>query len=630
MSPLRAVCLVCLALLVGGCSLGRTVVGGPPDDVGSTVTNDLSPNPTFDIPSFDVTTVRDTPDVGDVVITCAVDRECPRGQRCLQGRCAEDVCLAAETACGNERCDMRCVPVRDLCAGVACAPGQTCFAGRCTAGCFPSPCAGVTCPAGQFCNEGTGACARVTPCPGRCDDGYACHITCTPRTPCDAVTCASNEVCTDGRCVPNRCAGVSCAPGSLCLDGSCVDTCACATPCNRSARDRCVIGRCTCSRTCTATSRCGDDDGCGGRCVGPCENPLATCDPVSFACDCVPRCGTDRSCGQDDGCGGRCTEGCAVGERCDPALGRCICIQRCPPPESFASVFCGVPIPNVCPDGPACGTGTMCPAGQACDRNLMRCVCSGPDCPVPTPSDAMAPGGGGGDGSAICPMGLSACMGRCYDTQTDRDHCGDCRGDCPDATTCMGGRCVCPAGLILCGVRCVNPLTENGNCGTCGTVCAAGLACQGGRCECSTACVVDLNVVACGTEVASPCPGGPSCGFGRRCPAGRSCDVRTRTCVCVPNCPTGGRCGNADGCGGQCVGTCNTGETCTQDSADPRRFFCSAAGCAAGCRCDEVCSMAMNRCIQVSCAGGDRPCPCACCPFGQMCVGGSTCVPIPP
>lgn len=628
MSHLRRVLVVSLVLLLSGCGLGRAVVGGPTaPEAGALVdaTNDLSSLPSFDVPPADRAIARDLPEEADAESVCAADRDCPRGQRCLQGRCSEDVCLSSETACGpGSRCDMRCVPVRDLCAGVACAAGETCFGGRCARGCFPSPCAGVQCPAGQFCNEGTGACSPINPCPGRCDDGFACHLACIPRTPCDAVTCATTEVCSDGRCVPNPCAGVTCASGALCIDGRCVDTCACATPCDRSPRDRCLLGRCTCDRLCTPTSLCGSDDGCGGRCVGPCANPNATCDPVLFSCDCVPRCGSDRACGQDDGCGGRCTEGCRGGERCDPVMGRCICIQRCPPPESFAEVFCGVPVPNVCPDGPFCGTGTMCPAGQVCDPGLSRCVCTGDSCPPP--SDAMVPGPD--DAATVtCPVGLSACDGRCVDTRTDRDHCGDCTGHCPAVTSCVNGRCVCPEPLTLCGVRCVDTRTENGNCGRCGTLCAAGTACREGRCQCAEACVVDLNAVPCGTEVPSPCPGGASCGFGRACEEGQACDVRTRRCVCVPRCPAGVRCGVSDGCGGQCVGGCGAGETCTQDATDPRRFFCSAAGCAAGCRCDEVC--AMNRCVQVTCASGDRPCPCQCCPFGQMCVG-SACLPIPP
>src|SRR6185436_5233062 len=109
--------LALLALLLAGCSEGRSVVGLAPD-AGSDpqdAPDDLS-LPAFDVPSFDVPTARDLPaEAPDVDPTCALDRDCPRGQRCLHARCAEDVCLASENACGGDRCEMRCVPVRDLC-----------------------------------------------------------------------------------------------------------------------------------------------------------------------------------------------------------------------------------------------------------------------------------------------------------------------------------------------------------------------------------------------------------------------------------------------------------------------------------------------------------------------------------
>lgn len=576
-------------------------------------------------PSFDITALdrpgQDVPvDVFDG--TCTLDRDCPRGQRCLQNVCTQDVCLADENPCGPERCEMRCVPSRNLCNDLHCAPGETCLGGRCIAGCYPSPCADVTCPSGQFCDESTGQCARITACPGTCRDGFTCHVACVPRSPCDGVDCPAGEVCANGECRPSACAAVTCAEGSICIDGGCVATCACDPPCNRSPRDHCVVGRCECRRTCTPTSRCGDDDGCGGHCMGLCDNKNATCDPTTFSCDCVPRCDTATSCGQDDGCGGRCDRGCAMGERCDSVLRRCVCIPRCPPPEEFSRWYCGSTVENVCEGGAVCGMGTGCPTGQACI--MSRCSCVGPDCP-----DEMPDGGGGGDdgGPVMCPIGLTACGRLCVDTTRDDFYCGSCDGHCPPATHCTNSVCACPVGLALCGTRCVDVQHENGNCGTCGTVCAAGTACVNGQCQCDQACAVDLGAVPCGTSVPNPCPGGPSCGIGRMCPQGQTCDPRSNTCVCVPRCPSGVACGTSDGCGGTCVGVCSSG-TCTQATDDIRRYFCSAASCASGCRCDEVC--VNNTCTRVQCAGGGSPCPCQCCGAGEQCIGGSHCAVIPP
>lgn len=618
--------LLLLSLALVACVGGSNVIG-PRARFDATVGDDIPVGPAFDVPTFD-TPPRDV--ITEPIDTgapdeCEADRDCPRGRRCLQGDCVEDVCLAAETPCGGDRCEMRCVPVRDLCAAVRCGVEETCFAGRCIAGCFPAPCSGVTCAAGQFCDDATGLCARITPCPGPCDEGFACHVRCVPRTACDGVTCAPTEVCADGRCVPNPCASVTCAPGALCIDGRCTPTCGCDPPCDRSPRDRCVVGRCVCNRTCQADTPCGADDGCGGHCVGPCANPFATCDPVLYSCQCDAHCNPLGECGADDGCGGRCDQGCNLGERCDTALRRCICVSRCPPPERFGEFPCGSDVPNECAGAPYCGRGTGCPAGSRCNTTSWLCECVS-DCGGDGGPPDETSGAGGGDGGACAP-GALACAGRCVNTLSDGNHCGACGVQCPFGTTCVGGVCRCPAPLTLCGDRCVNVSIDDQNCGGCGTTCPARSVCENGRCRCIPACVIDPRSVTCGVNLPNACPDGPSCGVGRMCAAGEVCNTTTGQCVCVPRCPAGVQCGVSDGCGGQCAGVCVTG-TCTRDSSDPRRYYCSEASCVDGCHCDEVC--AANRCVRVTCATGDTPCPCQCCPFGTMCVGGARCVTVPP
>ncbi len=613
----RALSALLVALITAACAESTSVVGAPaarPDAArpGDVTAPDLDA-PRFDVPPRDV---ADVADAADAPAMCEGDRGCARGQRCLQGRCAEDVCLASENPCGGDRCEMRCVPVRDLCDGVACTDTETCFSGRCVAGCFPAPCEGVRCPAGQFCDDGTGRCARVTPCPAVCDAGFTCHVRCLPRSPCDGVTCASTEVCADGRCVVNPCAGVNCTAGALCVDGRCTPTCGCDPRCDRSPRDRCVTGRCVCNSLCQADTPCGTDDGCGGRCVGPCPNPFATCDPVLFTCACTNRCNPSSRCGDDDGCGGQCDLGCGVGERCDLALRRCICVTRCPPLEASGDTPCGMPIANGCPGAPSCGVGTGCPPRNRCNLGTRRCE----------PSTEEMPDGGGGGGGCAPPRLM--CSEECVDPRTDNDHCGTCGNVCPAGTNCVGGVCTCPAPLSLCGARCVNLASDNAHCGACNTPCPARTDCQGGVCRCIPACTVNPLTVTCGVDIPNACPGGPPCGVGRVCAEGEVCDTAARRCVCVPRCPPGVRCGVSDGCGSQCAGVCDAGSTCTRDSVDSRRYYCSDASCASGCRCDEVCTL--NRCVPVVCPSGDRPCPCQCCPAGQMCVGGAACVPIPP
>lgn len=564
--------------------------------------------PPADVPPADVPIA--------IGMNCASDEGCASGARCLQGLCALDVCRTTDNPCGADaRCDMRCVPTRDLCAGVICGNRETCFLGRCVAGCFDAPCAGVNCPAGQFCDDSTRACAPVRPCTGRCGADYACHIQCLPRSSCDGVSCTADQSCENGRCVANPCAGVTCASGSICVSGGCLDTCSCTPPCDRSPRDRCVVGQCQCARVCMDGGACGADDGCGGRCAGACENRFATCDRLTTTCNCMMQCTETSPCGSSDGCGGLCTGGCAPGERCDTATRTCVCQPYCRPIERYAEIPCGMNVPNECPGGPNCGTGTGCPTGQRCN-DMMRCE-------MDTDEDAGPPPDG-----ASCPDGRSLCDGSCYNLQNDASHCGSCETSCPATTTCIAGACTCPGTGTRCGDRCVNTQSENSHCGACGNACTGLSTCSAGACSCVPHCTTDPSLVPCGMDVPNACPGGPACGQGTQCAVGSLCNPATRRCDCVPLCPVGVRCGVADGCGGTCIGACDTGEACARDPMDEARYFCSSAGCVGGCRCNEYCSM--NRCVSSTCANGSSPCPCQCCPVGQRCVGGTACMPIPP
>lgn len=200
-----------------------------------------------------------------------------------------------------------------------------------------------------------------------------------------------------------------------------------------------MVGHCQCDRLCTADTPCGTDDGCGGRCLGPCANPFAVCDPVLYSCDCTRTCAPDSTCGEDDGCGGRCDQGCALGERCDTARRICICVTICPPPERFSDTPCGQFVNNLCTGGPPCGIGTGCPDGQRCNATTRACECvrdcgsMGMDAGPPSVPDGG--GGGGLDASmdVACPGGSTVCAGRCVNLREDSNHCGSCDSPCPFA-----------------------------------------------------------------------------------------------------------------------------------------------------------------------------------------------------
>jgi hypothetical protein len=590
----------------GGMLHFDSAVDGTINDLGLQ-TFDIIP---IDIPARDVP----PPDVQVMVGSgCESDEQCGFGLRCLQRRCAIDTCRTVESSCNSDsRCDMRCVPTRDLCDGIVCGGRETCFLGRCVAGCFAAPCAGVVCPDGQFCDDRSGACAMIRACTGACEDGYACHMACVPRSPCDGVVCTDGRVCDNGACVANPCTGVTCT-NSICVAGRCVDTCACDPPCTRSPRDRCVVGACQCTTTCTPDSACGADDGCGGRCPGRCANRFSRCDPDTNTCVCTPSCAETAPCGSSDGCGGQCSGGCMPGFMCNLATSACDCTPHCPTAEEVANTACGTDVPNLCPGGQSCGTGTRCTGGLQCEMG--RCV---------APPDASPPDDGGGGG---CSGGRSDCGGSCFNLQTDTNHCGTCDTVCPTGSTCTAGACVCPGGLTLCNGRCVNTQADQGNCGSCNNACPDLTACTAGVCACVNRCVTDPILVTCYQDIPNACPGGPSCGRGRLCPSGQSCSADARGCVCVPVCPPGVACGTSDNCGGQCAGTCLNGGGCARDPSNPNGYICSAAACAGGCPCGQVCRN--NACVADVCPNGLPPCGCACCPVGQNCTGGS-CQPIPP
>lgn len=52
------------------------------------------------------------------------------------------------------------------------------------------------------------------------------------------------------------------------------------------------------------------------------------------------------------------------------------------------------------------------------------------------------------DGFCVCTGSLVRCAGSCVDTQTDPDHCGECRNECGDRWRCSSGECIpdCPLG----------------------------------------------------------------------------------------------------------------------------------------------------------------------------------------
>ncbi len=85
-------------------------------------------------------------------------------------------------------------------------------------------------------------------------------------------------------------------------------------------------------------------------------------------------------------------------------------------------------------------------------------------------------------------------------------------------------------------------------------------------------------------------------------------------------------CGDSNGCGGECSGSCATGETCSRRVDDMNMYDCIPTDCPAGCPCGQSC--VAGECVNL-CSPGTELCGCsACCnPAAEYCTG-TECVPI--
>lgn len=136
-------------------------------------------------------------------------------------------------------------------------------------------------------------------------------------------------------------------------------------------------------------------------------------------------------------------------------------------------------------------------AGRLAEAGVGRGGIGGPGTPG-TQGTPFLPDGGLGFPDPIvsqgCGIGLTSCPGLCADTQSDRNHCGDCSTVCGSTKFCSRGQCVdiCDPPLVPCGGACVDQQSDETNCGGCGNVCISGICGMG---ECSDAIPGSLVVI---------------------------------------------------------------------------------------------------------------------------------------
>jgi uncharacterized protein (TIGR03382 family) len=186
---------------VGACGIGATQC------VGSGVECEDVVEPTPELCDAIDNDCDGSTDEGDNI--CGELARCQMGvcvPTCLDGACGEgQVCIDGD----------RCVDAG--CEDVECPPGQRCADGVCA-----DACAGVDCPGALSCRAGVclELCDTI-----ECDDCTACvDGACVER--CSEDSCGVGQTCTEsGHCVDTACLGVTCPAGEECVAGACQDVC---------------------------------------------------------------------------------------------------------------------------------------------------------------------------------------------------------------------------------------------------------------------------------------------------------------------------------------------------------------------------------------------------------------------
>jgi hypothetical protein len=486
-------------------------------------------------------------------IGCATKTDCPDGQACCGGLCANtktdpshcgacDIDCGSnpggETTCVDSSCKLECLPgygdcnflLLDGCEAnlgedpVNCGGcGNVCLFANAVPGCTASVCSIAAC------NGGFADCNK------KADDGCEANLGADPKncTVCDNVCPAAPGAM--AACIAGACGFGGCLPGFADCDGDQANGCevnlftdafncgSCGTSCPALSNATTV-----CSGAVCAVGDCQPGYGdCDLSVWSGCESNLSidtnNCSACGMKCPAVPHgfpncnfgmCGIA---GCDAGyadCDGDIANGCEVNLAND-AANCAACGNACGAVANGAPVCAGF----------QCGIGS-CNMGFAdcfggsidgCETDLQSDVdhCNGCGTICPLIDHGTRACAAGVCGIGMCGTGYGDCNMNAADgcetnTNNDPNNCGACAHVCPVPTNgvagCANGICTlsaCNAGFSNCNGDPVdgcefNTLVNPNNCGGCGVVCGSG-SCAASKCVCTTNILVLADDSATGT-----------------------------------------------------------------------------------------------------------------------------------
>ncbi len=487
------------------------------------------------------------------------------------------------------------------------------------------PCTTDTCDLGSgACKHdaiaGCGAlyapCSAQAPCKtGVCDPvSHACvpcltAKDCGPNKACKGAICvaaatcqsdvackATNQVCDTVQGVCVDCTGDNDCPESFaCVLGMCESSPKCGSSkdcplvCD-TAKGRCV--QCLTSTDCPQGQHCGQGNKCRpalctkAACAG---KALFLCKADGGGYEPKPDCDDGNPC-TDDGC--ESAKGCVA----NPNAAACDDNNPCTEQDGCKGGAC-VGASSKCDDGNPC-TNDTCDAQTGCVYKVNSAPCD--DGSVCTTQDACGGGACVGSAPKDCddknPCTTDSCDPKNGCSHTNNDKVCDDGDACTDKDTCQGGKCVGT------NSQCVdnNPCTDDG-------------------CDPSGGCKYTHNTAPC--DDSNPCTEKDTCSGGQ-CAPGKtkvcddknpctddSCDPKAG-CKSVNDdkniCSDGDACTTYDKCkSGTCSGStksCNDGNSCTDDSCDPKTG-CKSTANSAPCSDGDACTLG-DKCANKACAAG--------------------------